>query len=333
MKVGIVGAGLQAKRRAPVVLESKNCELISITSDPPEAAESLARKLDCDVLPNWVSVLDSGIDAVMVLTPPNLHAKISIEAMKRGIHVLCEKPIANTLEDAKEMIKISEERKVILKIGFNHRYHPAIKQIKKWYDNWELGRINFIRSIYGIGARPDVKNEWRSDPKTAAGGQLFEQGIHSIDLMRWFIGEPSEVVCLTSGVNSIISPLEDNAFVTFRNQKGQITNIHSSILQWKNHFSFEVFGTEGYAIANGLGGSYGVEKAILGRRDPVAPFSENIIEYRGEDKSWLLEWQDFEDSINKGYQPFGSGKDGYEAIRLVFAAYQSQKENKIVRLD
>lgn len=331
MRVGIIGAGLQAKRLAPAVLESKKSELVSITAEPPESAEPLAMKLGCKVLPNWMAVLDSGIDAVMVLTPPNLHATISIEAMKKGIHVLCEKPIANTLDEAAEMIRVAKENKVILKIGFNHRYHPAIRQIKEWYDDGKIGKINFIRSVYGIGARTNARDEWRSNPKITAGGQLFEQGIHLIDLMRWFIGDPSEVVCFTSGAHSIVAPHEDSAFVMFRSRNGQVTNIHSSILQWKNHFSFEVFGTEGYVIATGLGGSYGIEKAIFGKRDPVAPFTEQVIEYGGDDKSWLLEWQDFENSVSSDSQ--GNGQDGYEATRLVFAAYQSDKEERIIKLD
>lgn len=331
MKVGIIGAGLQAKRLVPAVMESEKAKIVAITAQPPDSAENLAKKIGCKVLPDWPSVLDSGIDSVMVLTPPNLHAKISIEAMKKGIHVFCEKPIANTLEEAQEMIRVAKESKVVLNIGFNHRYHPAIRQVKKWHDDGLIGTINFIRSIYGIGARPNAKGEWRSDPKITAGGQLFEQGVHLIDLMRWFVGGPSEVVCFTSGTGSIVAPHEDSAFVMFRTKKGQVTNMHSSILQWKNHFSFEVFGTKGYAIATGLGGSYGTEKAILGKRDPAAPFMEEVTEYRGEDKSWSLEWLDFEKSVSSGLQ--GNSSDGYEALKLVLAAYQSDKEGKIIKLD
>lgn len=333
MKIGIIGAGLQAKRRGPYILQSKNCELVSITSDPIGMAQNLSKELGCRVENTWMEMLESGIDAVMVLTTPDSHAKISIEAMKRGIHVFCEKPIANTLQDAKEMLKVKEEKDVVLKIGFNHRYHPAIREIKKWIEEGKIGEIKFIRSVYGIGARPGIKDEWRSNPSVVAGGQLFEQGIHCIDLMRWFVGNPSEVVSLSSSPYSMIEPLEDNTFTTFKTSKGQLINIHSSILQWKNHFSFEVFGSDGYATATGLGGSYGIEKAILGKRDSYGPFAEYVVEYRGQDQSWQLEWQDFENSIKNKTEPLGNGMDGYESIRLVFAAYQSQKEGKVIKLN
>ncbi|MGI0059939.1 MAG: Gfo/Idh/MocA family protein, partial [Nitrosotalea sp.] len=228
MKVGIVGAGLQARRRGPIVLQSKN-EIVSITAENADLAKPLAKELRCKVVSNWMEVVNSGIDALMVCTPPHVHAKMSIEAMKKGIHVLCEKPLCTTLSDAEQMVKTAKENNVTLKCGFNHRYHPAIRQIKKWVDEGQIGEITFIRSIYGIGARPDVQKEWRSNPKIVAGGQLMEQGIHCIDLMRWFVGNPQEVVCLTSTPHSIIEPLEDNAFVTFKTAKSQLIHIHSSI--------------------------------------------------------------------------------------------------------
>ena len=84
---------------------------------------------------------------------------------------------------------------------------------------------------YGICGRPGLENEWRSDPKLVAGGQLMEQGIHAVDLMRWFVGEPNEVTCLTSTQYWKISPLEDNAFAIFMTKDGQMTNIHSSLTQ------------------------------------------------------------------------------------------------------
>ena len=333
MKIGIVGAGLQARRRGPIVLQSKNCEIVSITAEHVDLAKPLAKELGCKAVSNWLEVVNSGIDVLLVCTPPHVHAKMSIEAMKKGIHVLCEKPLCTTISDAEQMVKTAKENNVILKCGFNHRYHPAVRQVKKWVAEGQIGEIRFIRSIYGIGARPDVQKEWRSNPKIVAGGQLMEQGIHCIDLMRWFVGNPQEVVCLTSTPHSIIEPLEDNAFVTFKTEKGQLININSSILQWKNHFSFEVFGTNGYAIMDGLGGSYGVEKAILSRKDPYGPFAENIIEFRGSDTSWKLEWEEFENSIKTKTEPEGNGIDGYESLRMVFAAYQSQREKKIVNLN
>lgn len=195
MRVGLIGAGLQASRIGTAIADSEKSELVCITDTRISAAQKLAKNLKCDVAKDWKEVLDSNIDSVVICIPPKFHAELSIEAMKKGIHVLCEKPISYSLEDAQTMISTSTETNTILQIGFNHRYHPGILQIMEWYRQGEIGEINFIRSIYGIGARPDIKNEWRSDPNVIGGGQLMEQGIHCIDLMRWFVGNPIEVVC------------------------------------------------------------------------------------------------------------------------------------------
>lgn len=333
MRIGIVGAGLQAKRRGPVIQQFSGNEIVSITSLHPEKSLSLANDLKCEVAKNWKEIIEDKIDALIVCTYPDSHAEISIEAMKKGIHVLCEKPLCTSVEDALRMIKTAKENNVILKCGFNHRYHPAIQQIKQWIDDDKIGEINFIRAVYGIGVRPGIEKEWRSDPTIVAGGQLMEQGIHCIDLMRWFVGTPQYVTCMTSNPNSLIEPLEDNAIAIYKTKKGQIVNIQSSLLQWKNRFSFEIFGTKGYAVVNGLGGSYGTEHAILGKRDPFAPFAEYRIDYRGPDISWKSEWEIFENSIKSGEMPEGGGNDGYEALRLVFAAYQSHKEMHTINLN
>ena len=144
MRISIVGAGLQAKRRGPVIQQFSGNEIVSITSLHPEKSLSLANDLKCKVAKNWKEIIEDKIDALIVCTYPDSHAEISIEAMKKGIHVLCEKPLCTSVEDALRMIKTAKENNVILKCGFNHRYHPAIQQIKQWIDDDKIGEINFI---------------------------------------------------------------------------------------------------------------------------------------------------------------------------------------------
>lgn len=332
MRVGIIGAGLQAGRRGPIVNQFLDSEIISITAAKPELAVPLAKTLNCKVAKDWKEVINENLDAVIVCTPPHLHAEISINAMKRGVHVLCEKPLARTEQECLDMINVAKENNVVLKCGFNHRHHPAIKQAKKWQDEGKIGKINFVRCRYGICGRPGLENEWRSDPKIVSGGQFMEQGIHAVDLMRWFVGEQDEVTCFASTQYWKIAPLEDNAFAIFKTKEGQMTSIHSSLTQWKNVFSFEIFGTEGYTIVEGLGGGYGTEQAILGKKDFYAPFQDTIIEYRGGDKSWLDEWKEFLDAIKEKREPLGNGYDGYQSIKLVLAAYRSSREGKSIKI-
>jgi predicted dehydrogenase len=189
-----------------------------------------------------------------------------------------------------------------------------------------------IRCRYGIGGRPGYEKEWRADPKIVGGGQLMEQGIHVVDLARWFLGEFSQVTAFVETGFWEISPLEDNAFALYRTSGGAVASIHSSLTQWKNLFSFELYGRDGYIAVDGLGGSYGIERAILGKRDFTAPFAEEIVEFRGEDRSWWEEWKEFVAAIKEGREPLGNGESGLEALRLVFAAYEAAKRGEIAKL-
>ena len=180
-----------------------------------------------------------------------------------------------------------------LKCGFNHRHHPAIWEAKRLLDEGSIGKPLFARCVYGICGRPGYEDEWRADPDRAAGGQFIEQGTHAIDLFRWFLGEVAEVACMTGTQYFKDQPLDDNGMAVFRMASGAMASLHTSLTQWKNTFSFEVFGEDGYLTVEGLGASYGTEKLIAGRRDFSAPFQDTITEYRGGDISWREEWKEF----------------------------------------
>ena len=388
MRVGLIGAKLQGLRRAPVIQSFPGTELVVISAAHKESAQALANKFGCEVTVGWESIVNrSDIDAVVVCTPPHLHAQISIAAMKSGKHVLCEKPLARTLEEAEAMVDVAKTNRVKLKCGFNHRYHPAVQKAKElldqgkigepsfvrcrygiggrpgyekeWRANTEMvgggqlmeqgihvrgggerrnadqgkiGEPSFVRCRYGIGGRPGYDKEWRANTEMVGGGQLMEQGIHGIDLSRWFLGEFSEVSAFMANYFLNIRPLEDNAFVLLRTKNGKIASVHSSLTQWKNLFSFEVFGSDGYVIVEGLGGSYGNERLVFGRRDFTKPFAEEIVEFRGEDRSWLEEWKEFVACIKEDREPSGSGYDGLVAMRLVKAAYESERTRCFVSL-
>lgn len=333
MRVGIIGAKLQGGRRAPVVYNFPDTELVVVSDANKEVAQTLASKFGCEAAVGWEPVVKrSDLDAVVVCTPPDLHAPISIAAMENGMHVLCEKPLARTVEEAEAMLKAAQVNGVKLKCGFNHRCHPAIQKAKEFVDQGKIGEPSFVRCRYGIGARPGYENEWRADPQIVSGGQLMEQGIHAVDLSRWFLGEFAEVAAFKANYFCNIQPLEDNAFVLMRTKTGKVAFIHSSLTQWKNLFSFEVSGIEGYLIAEGLGGSYGNEHLIFGRKDYFKPFTEEIIEFRGEDRSWLEEWKEFVACIKENREPLGNGYDGLIAIQLVNAAYESDRKHSFVTL-
>jgi predicted dehydrogenase len=333
MNVGIIGAGLQGRRHALAIRQSKDDRLVAIADVNQDAATALANGTDAKVYSNWEEITKrSDIQAVVICTPPNLHAQIGIAAMKIGKHVLCEKPLAMNPAEAEKMVAAARDNHVRLKCGFNHRHHPAIKQAKAWVSQGTIGEIMSIRCHYGIGGRPEYDKEWRADAKVSGGGQLMDQGMHLLDLCRWFLGDFKEAFGFLA-TSYWDMPLEDNAFALLRTQKGQIASMHASWTQWKNQFIFEVFGKDGYVIVDGLGGSYGTEKVILGKRAFLEPFREEIIEFRGDDRSWQEEWQEFVSAIHENREPSSNGYDGLQALRLAYAIYESARTGSVVKIN
>lgn len=333
MRVAIIGAGLQAKRRAPVIKDWPDAELAIITAKNQAEAELLAQKMGCEAGEGWETIVTRpDIDIVLVCTPPDSHALISIAAMQAGKHVLCEKPLTRTISEAEEMIAVAQSTGMTLKCGFNHRHHPAIWKAKQLFDQGMFGEPVFGRCTYGICGRPGYEKEWRADPKVVSGGQFMEQGIHAVDLFRWFLGDFQQVTGFTSTKYFEISPLEDNGFALLRTGSGVIASIHSSLTQWKNLFIFEVFGKDGYFRVEGLGGGYGNEKLFIAKRDFNAPFTEEAIEYRSDDRSWQEEWREFMAAIQEHREPIGNGADGLEALKVVNAVYQAANHGKTIIL-
>lgn len=333
MRVSIIGTGLQFKRRASVILNSKFDELVSISSENYKKAFDLSKLYNCEADINWEATVNrNDIDIVIVCTPPSLHSEISIAAMESGMHVLCEKPLSKTLIESAAMINKSLETNKTLKCGFNHRHHPAILQAKKNLDLGLIGRPLFARCIYGICGRPEYENEWRANPQLASGGQFIEQGSHAIDLIRWFMGEIVDVSCMTSKHYFKNQPLEDDGFAIFRTESRATASLHTSLMQWKNKFIFEIFGDEGYQTIEGLGGSYGDEKLYLGKKSLNSPFNEEVTYYRGSDVSWKNEWDEFISSINESRQPIGNCEDGHKAMQIAIAAYKANEERRVISL-
>ncbi len=276
-------------------------------------------------------VADSDVDTLVVCTPPHMHLPIVVAALQRGKHTLCEKPMGRSYGEVEQITRIARTQRLVLKAGYNHRHHPGLRKAKEWCDQGRIGGILFIRARYGIGGRPGYESDWRMRAEVSGGGQLLDQGLHVLDLARWFLGDFTQVFGFThAAVWS--KAIEDNAFALLRTASGQVVSLHSSWTQWKNLFSFEVFGIDGYVTVDGLGGSYGVERVVLGKRSAGEPWWEESIEFRGEDESWRREWLEFKAAIAEGREPLGGGSDACEALRLAEAVYESARTGKAVAL-
>jgi predicted dehydrogenase len=330
-KVALIGAGLQARRRSGPITEDPRYQLAVVVDRDAQKAARLAAPLGLGVATDWRPVVaDPSIDVVLVLTYPDTHAEISIAALEAGKDVLCEKPLTKTEAEARAMVDTAKRTGRILKCGFNHRHHPAVLEAHRLFTEGLIGKPVFGRARYGIGGRPGMETEWRSDPNIVSGGQLMEQGIHAVDLFAWFLGKIRRVTGFAGSTRWPIAPLEDNGFALLQTEAGVVASVHSSLTQWTNLFEFEIYGETGSLTVRGLGASYGVEKLIISQHDQTGPFSHKTIEYRGGDSSWKSEWEEFASAVAERRQPLGNGEDGLVAMQLVNAAYAASKSGQTI---
>jgi len=179
----------------------------------------------------------------------------------------------------------------------------------------------FIRGRYGHGGRIGYDREWRADPKVSGGGELLDQGIHLIDLSRWFLGD-FENVQAHIATYFWDMPVEDNAFLILTTVGGQTAFLHATWTEWKNLFSLEIYGRVGKLEISGLGGSYGVERLAYYRMSPeMGPPETTIWEYPMADNSWDLEFAEFLEDIRLHRDPAPGIRDAQAALGVIEKVY------------
>jgi predicted dehydrogenase len=276
-------------------------------------------------------VIESDVEAVFICTPNYLIPGLTVQCIKRGKHVFCEKPPGRTIGDIKRMQDAEKENPdVKLMFGFNHRYHPGVLRAKSIVDSGKLGKIVALRGLYGKSGGKNFPDSWRNDFSTSGGGILLDQGIHMLDLFNYFLGGFTSTKAFLSNGHWGFE-VEDNAMVILKNNNNQMAVLHSSATFWKHMFQLNVILEEGYLKLEGLlskTGSYGRETLVIGRRqfedetEAVGNPSEETI-YFDNDLSWELEVNKFTDVIlNEKQVVESSSIDAYNAMELVHLCYE-----------
>jgi predicted dehydrogenase len=299
MNYAIVGCGLIGKKRlAALPAGSKLAVACDTNLERAKALVGLA-KTGRAVMDFKEAVIDPQVDAVVVATINSTLAEISAAAIRAGKHVIVEKPAGITVREIDELIVLEKKHGVCVRVGFNHRFHPAFIKAREIFESGVMGELMFIRARYGHGGRVGYDREWRADPKLAGGGELVDQGIHLIDLAGWFLGEFKKI---DGHVATYFwdMPVDDNAFLDLQTAKGQTAWLHVSCTEWKNLFSFEIYGRHTKLHIDGLGGSYGVEKLFHYQMKPEMGIPDTkVYEFPGPDESWKIEMNEFERDVEK----------------------------------
>lgn len=326
LKCVIIGYGYMGEiRRAVIERKEDQLTLLGIFDTNPAFKTKLPHLHFYNTLEE---VFTAKPDIVFVCTPNVFSPEICISALNNGIHVFCEKPPGRNVADI-QAIRQAEKPGLKLMFGFNHRWHPGILKAKVIIESGRFGRLINVRGIYGKSGGVSFKRSWRNDRSVSGGGILLDQGIHMLDLFRYFAGDFSTVKCIASNGFWKLD-VEDNAFVILKGVEGIDAMLHSSATFWRHTFRIQMTLEGGYLIVEGLlskTGSYGREQLIVAKRqfedeaDAVGNPSEEIT-YFDRDMSWDLEVGEFVKCIVENKPVIAaSSEDALKVMQLIERAY------------
>ncbi len=322
MKLALIGAGGISASWIPAIRETGNSLRVIADVDRKKAEQRAADVPGCRAVADWrEACADKEVEAVILAVPHTFLAEMAVAALAAGKHVLSEKPGAISSEEMERISAAEKQSGRRYMIGFNHRFHAAFMEAKKLADAGAIGDLLFVRARYGFGGKPGYEKEWRFKKEMSGGGELIDQGVHMIDLARWFLGDFPKVEGYAENM-FWKGGVEDNGFALLRTAKGNVASIHVSWTNWNWTHCFEIYGTDGYLVIDGLDQRYrGPERLTIGKRDPdfANPPSEQIMIFKDEKK---------ETSFARQLQAFTSGeknlpgvRDAYEVLKIVETIY------------
>ncbi|MCO5044063.1 MAG: Gfo/Idh/MocA family oxidoreductase [Verrucomicrobia bacterium] len=298
MNIGIIGCGLIGAKRALCVAPHR---VVAVCDVDEAKASALAERIGARVERSAEALQAArDIKVVIIATTHDQLAGLAADALRAGKHVLVEKPGACRPEELEAVRDAALRANRVVRFGYNHRFHPALLQARAIVDSGALGPLIFIRGRYGHGGRIGYEKEWRANEAKSGGGEAIDQGVHLIDLSRWFLGDFPHVQGYAPTYFWKMA-VEDNAFMLLRTASGQAAFLHATWTEWKNMFSMEIVGRDGKLQVEGLGGSYGPESLTHYRMLPqMGPPETQRWEYPGSDDSWRIEFEHFVQAISGG---------------------------------
>jgi predicted dehydrogenase len=291
LNAAVIGCGAIGEKRAKAL---DGLVTIDSCNDIDTArSNSFAAKFSCKKVDTLEEILDNNkINLVFIATTHERLADIALQCLNSGKHVFIEKPGAINFFELEKVRQAAKEKNLIVHIGYNHRYHPAIRQAITMFAAGDIGELLFLRARYGHGGRLGYEKEWRGKKNLSGGGELIDQGTHLLDLSIAFLGDISLEYSATPNYFWEME-VEDNVFISIKNKVGSIAFLHASCTEWKNTFSLEVYGGTGKIEVSGLGGSYGIERLNHYKMLPeMGPPETTSWEFLVDD-SWQLEVKEF----------------------------------------
>jgi predicted dehydrogenase len=324
LRVGIVGCGLIGRKRAAALRPQD--EIVGCADVVAEAAASLATEFGGRACADLDEILTLRPHVVVVATPHDCLAVLAEAALDGGAHVLVEKPAGLGTAQVDRLIAVAGRHRRLVKVGFNHRFHPAIARAVEEVRSGRHGQLMHVRGRYGHGGRLGYDREWRARPEQSGGGELVDQGMHLLDLVHWLAG-PLPLHAALLRTHFWETPVDDNAALilgTADDRTSPWALLHVSWTEWKNTFSLEIYCRSAKLHVEGLVRSYGPQTLTLYEMQPeLGPPSVKVVRFGVEDKSWAAEWEHFAAALVDKAELLGSLADARYAWARVEEAYSS----------
>ncbi len=326
LRVAIVGCGaIGAKRAAALAPDDR---LLSCYDIDAQTAETFAQRFGCSACASMDDLLGTSPDVVVVASRHDQLARLAELALLAGAHVLVEKPAGLSVAQIDRLIECAATSERLVKVGFNHRFHPGIARAAEEVHSGRHGDLMYLRGRYGHGGRIGYEREWRLAPERSGGGELVDQGMHLLDLAHWLAG-PLPLHSALLRTHFWDTTVEDNAALILgqaHSQTAPWAMLHVSWTEWKNLFSIEIYCRRAKIQVDGLVRSYGPQRLTIARMGPeLGPPAMEEIAYPDEDLSWVREWTSFSHAIDVRDERLLSGDlhDARYAWEQIEAAYDA----------
>lgn len=342
LKIGIIGCGkITEVRHAPEYAENPNCQLVAFFDVVPERAKALAEQYGGVAYDSIEALLASDVDAVSVCVANAYHAQASIQALKAGKHVLCEKPVATTPEDCEAMVAAAKAAGKFLMIGQNQRLAKAHVKAREIIESGEMGKVITFETHFahpGPEGWTGVRDSWFFDKKVASFGVMADLGVHKTDLIHYLTGKKivrtSAVLATLDKTFSDGRPItvDDNAYAIYTMEDGVVGTMHVSWTNYGNENNSTKIYMEGGVLRMYDDPKYSL---IVEKRDgEVIPYELDLLTSNkeqttgGRTSTGVIDA--FVESIITNTPPAISGESAMHAMKVVFANEQSAQLGKAV---
>ena len=343
IKWGVIGSGGIARRRTipEGIMPSELAELVSVYDINAEANASVATEFHASEAKSLQEFLNSDIDAVYVASPVNVHLEHVTASAKAGKHVLCEKPLGLTVEEAEKMIDTCNENQVLLGTAFMMRFVAQHELARKLINEEKLGKLVYGRAQLSCWY-PPLHGAWRQDPALGGGGSLVDMGSHCIDLLQMFFGKIKKLNCF---INNNVHPYksEDSAVVALYFESGAFATVDTYFCIPDNSSKniLELYGSRGSIIARGTIGQGPAGEMIAYLEDDQLAYDAQQVRKSGDGmlidptpvNTYLAEIEEFSKAILEKRQPRNNSAIGLQSMKVVAACYESAKAGKIVEIN